>query len=105
MLDPSCVVVLLIMYLLDMCHHVDLLSLYISQQLVTFDVYIVTVLQLAEDIIKCGPDANITILPRDWCQGEVPAKVLEGSGAVYAHVVGSEKVVESCSFSSNSALV
>lgn len=27
---PSCIVVLLLLYLLDMCHHVDLLSLYIS---------------------------------------------------------------------------
>lgn len=62
MLGPSCVVVLLILYLLDLCHHVDLLSLYISQQLVSFGIYIVTVSQLTKGIVKCGPDANIIIL-------------------------------------------
>lgn len=61
MLDSSCVIVLLLQYLPDMGYHVDMLSMHISKQLVAINIYIITVSQLAKDIIKCGPNINIVI--------------------------------------------
>lgn len=104
MLGPFCIVVLLIMYLLDLCHHVDMLSLYIFQHLVAFGVCIIMVSQLAEDIVKCGPDANIIILLSRMVSGRGTCKSV-GPCAVYAHVVGCKKVGSSCSISSNSSSV
>ena len=65
---------MLLLYLLDLCHHVDLLSLYFSQQLVTFGIYIVMVPQLIEDIVKCGPDADIIIFLSGLLSGKGTCK-------------------------------
>lgn len=57
---PARIVVLV---LLDMCHHLKLLSLYVTHHLITCGIQCVALSHLSKEIIKRSPDSGIIIPP------------------------------------------
>lgn len=62
-LSPSSIVVLVSLDLLDVHHHLKLLSLYVVHHLITCGLQCVTLSHLSKDIVKGAPDSGIIIPP------------------------------------------
>ena len=62
-LGSASIIMLVLMDLLDMSHHLKLLSLYVVHHLITYDIQCVTLSHLNKDIIKGAPDSGIIIPP------------------------------------------